>query len=121
MLSFSACGDKYICVCVYCVGTDHPDLKALYRHVRLPIAPVWFSVGVELFEGNDIKRLNIIRCNHNGNAEACCVDMLSMWHEKYPNATWDDIIKALKAPGVDLNDTASTIERLLSLEQSEIS
>ena len=106
---------------MYCVGTDHPDFKALYRHVRIPIAPVWFSVGVELFEGNDIKRLNTIKCNHNGNAEACCTDMLSMWHEKYPNATWEDIIKALKAPGVDLNDTASTIERLLSIEESEIS
>ena len=105
----------YTCIyCVLCcVGTDHPALKELYRHVKKLIAAKWFEVGVELFEENDIKQLITIKSNYAGNADACCAEMLLLWHEQYPNVTWEGLIIALKSPGVALNETASKIEEML--------
>ena len=94
-------------------GTDHPSLKELYRHVKKLIAANWFDVGVELFEEDDIKQLNAIKSSNVGNADTCCAEMLSLWHEKYPKATWNDFILTLKAPGVGLHETASKIEEML--------
>ena len=94
-------------------GSDHPDLKELYRYVKGPIAARWFGVGVELFEEDDIKQLNTIKSSNNGNAEECCAEMLKLWHEKYPKTTWNDLIESLNAPGIELRDTASRIEEML--------
>ena len=85
----------------------------MYRHVKKLIAAKWFEVGVELFEEDDLKQLNTIKSSHVGNADACCAEMLSFWHEKYPKVTWNDLIMALKAPGVELYETASKIEEML--------
>ena len=85
----------------------------MHRHVKKLIADKWFDVGVELFEEDDIKQLSTIKSSNNGNAEGCCVEMLNLWHEKYPKATWNDLIESLNAPGVALNDRASRIEGML--------
>ena len=87
----------------------------MYRHVKKLIAVKWFDVGVELFEEDDLKQLSTIKSSNNGNAESCCAEMLKLWHEKYPKATWNDLIESLNAPGVELNDTASRIEGMLLL------
>ena len=94
-------------------GTEHPKLKELYKHIKRLIAARWFDVGVELFDEDDIRQLNAIKSSHHGNAEACCIEMLSLWHEKYPKATWNDFIRSLNAPGVELHDTADKIEDML--------
>ena len=99
------------------IGTDHPALKELYRYVKKPIAANWFNVGVELFDEDDISELNTIRSSNAGNAEICCEEMLRVWHERYPKVTWNEFIKALKAPGLELNETASKIEEMLSSEK----
>ena len=94
-------------------GIDHPECKDLYRHVKNLIARKWFDVGVELFDKDDITQLDTIEASHPGDAEACCKKMLKLWVEKYPEATWNDLIKSLKARGVELCDTASKIEGML--------
>ena len=103
---------------LYHTGTDHPTFKNLYQHVRLLIAADWFTIGVALFEENDIPKLITIKSNGAKDAADACGEMLRLWHEKYPSATWNDFIKALKAPGVELNETASKIERMLSLSEN---
>ena len=103
----------YTLYALCCVGTDHPALKELYRHVKKVIAAKWFEVGVELFEEKDIKQLNTIKSSFVGNLDACCAEMLSLWRELYPRVTWNDLIMALKAPGIELNETASKIEEML--------
>ena len=104
--------NMYICT-HYTLGTDHPALRELYRHVKELIAAKWFDVGVELFEEDDVKQLYIIKASNVGNADACCTEMLSLWHEKYPKVTWNDFIMALKAKNVGLHLTASIIEEML--------
>ena len=39
--------------------------------------------------------------------------MLELWLKRQPNATWNQLIKALKAPGIELNNAASEIEEML--------
>ena len=85
----------------------------MHRHVKKLIADKWFDVGVELFEEDDIKHLSTIKSSNKGNAEGCCAVMLNLWHEKYPKATWNDLIESLNAPGVELNDRASRIKGML--------
>ena len=72
----------------------------MYKHVRPLIAADWFTVGVKLFEENDIAKLITIKSSGPKDAADACGEMLGFWQEKYSSATWNDFIKALKAPGV---------------------
>ena len=68
---------------------------------------------MELFDKDDITQLDTIEASHPGDAETCCKKMLKLWVEKYPEATWNDLIESLKARGVELRETASKIEGML--------
>ena len=85
----------------------------MYRYVKNLIAKKWSDVGVELFDKDDASQLDTIEANHPGDAETCCKKMLKLWVEKYPQATWNDLIESLNAPGLELHNTASKIERML--------
>ena len=41
--------------------------------------------------------------------------MLELWLTRQPNATWNQLIEALKAPGIELNNAVSKIEEMLLL------
>ena len=64
-----------------------------------------------LLEEKDIICLSIIEANHHGDKQRCCLTMLQYWIKTYPEATWHDLVTALKSPGVDLPALASDIER----------
>ena len=93
-------------------GSDHPAFKYL-RFVRDLIADRWYDIGLELLEQKDEKAVNIIKKNNAGNIAECCTEMLELWLNKQPNATWNQLINALKAPGIELNNAASKIEGML--------
>ena len=95
-------------------GSDHPELKYLYRHVRDSVAVKWRNIGVELLEQNDVEKLNLIKMNNAGDASECCGEMLELWLHRQPNASWNQLIEALRAPGIKLNDVASKIEGMLA-------
>ena len=93
-------------------GSDHPALKYL-RYVRDLVADKWYDIGLELLEQKDERAVNIIKKNNAGNVTECCTEMLELWLNRQPNATWNQLIKALKAPGIELNSAASKIEEML--------
>ena len=39
--------------------------------------------------------------------------MLELWLNRQPDATWNQLIEAVKAPGIELNNAASKIEGML--------
>ena len=41
------------------------------------------------------------------------MEMLELWLSRQPDATWNQLIKALRAPGIELNSAASEIEGML--------
>ena len=40
----------------------------------------------------------------------CCQEMFSNWLKKQVNASWDQLLKALRSPSVQLMDLANQIE-----------
>jgi len=53
-------------------GSEYPELKYLYRHVREPVATKWKNLGIELLEEKDLKKLEIIKANNAANAVERC-------------------------------------------------
>ena len=57
------------------------------------------------------EQLKIIE-NRYDEATRQCTEMLLYWLQSHSNATWNDLIEALKTPGVDLHNVASTVENI---------
>ena len=95
------------------IGTDRPAFKNL-RFVRELIADKWYDIGLELLEQKDERAVNVIKKNNAGNISECCIEMLELWLNRQPDATWNQLIEALRAPGIELNNVASQIEGMLS-------
>lgn len=68
----------------------------------------WFDLGSELLEDEDVNELRQIRLDFKDVKERCN-EMWHLWLEKCTNATWNQLIQALKAVG--LNYLAANIEK----------
>ena len=102
-----------LCDCAL-IGTDRPALKYLNRHVRANITGKWHDIGVELFDVKGEPVLNTIRINNPGNADQCTAEMLQLWLDRQPDASWNQLIQAFRAPNIKLEALASKIEEMLS-------
>ena len=80
------------------------------RHVRESIAPHWYDVGLELLDPKDEKALRVIKTNSSLSVIERCEEMLDIWLQRQPEATWKQLIEAIRAPGIELNDVASNVE-----------
>ena len=72
------------------------------------IGPKWYELGIALLDNDQVKQLKIIETN-NSEVTRRCAEMLMYWLESHPNATWNDLVEALQAPGVELNNVATVI------------
>ena len=86
-------------------------MKNLNRHVIPLVAISWYSLGLELLNSEHEKSLEIIEENNKQDIQYCCRKMFSKWLDTCDNATWDQLIDALRR--VNLSDAASKIESLL--------
>ena len=57
--------------------------------------------------------MDIIKKNNPQDVNGACLAMLKLWVDTTPDATWDQLIAALRAPGIELNTSASDIEGML--------
>ena len=81
------------------------------KHVRKEVSSKWHDLGLELLEKEDEEKLNEIKKNNPGDVSECCKEMFQLWLKKCTNATWNQLIQALKE--VELNNLATTIEGML--------
>ena len=96
------------------VGTDHPALKYLYKYVKADIANNdWYEIGVELLDAGDEAVLDTIKDNHSGDANKCASEMLRLWLARKSEASWNQLLKALREPNIKLNTLATKIEKML--------
>ena len=86
----------------------------MYRHVRADITGKWHDIGVELFDVEDEPVLNTIKINNPGNADQCTAEMLQLWRDRQPDASWNQLIEAFRAPNIKLEVLALKIEKMLS-------
>ena len=92
-------------------GHDRPALKLLNKHVRKGVASKWHDLGLELLEQEDEEKLNEIKINNPSDVGERCKEMFQLWLRKCADATWNQLIQALKE--VELNNVATTIEGML--------
>ena len=72
----------------------------------------WRSIGTELLTKKyDTSKLGNIKESNPNNHEQCCREMFDHWLDKYENATWNDLLKALRSTAVGLNAVASDVEK----------
>jgi len=70
-------------------------------------------LGIELLEADDVKKLNTIQSEHPADLDICCTKLFELWLDTQPKASWNQLIKSLRQPGVDLGHLATKIEQML--------
>ena len=75
----------------------------------------WYDLGIELHHP-DVKELDTIEAGYS-DLNMRCTKMFQLWLNKQPTASWNQLIEALKQPGINLGALASQIEQMLSKPQ----
>ena len=76
------------------------------------VAAKYYELGIELYKDSDVNHLDTIQKGCAMDYTKGCTDMLKFWLGTYEEAaTWDRLIRALKAPGLQLNAIALDIKR----------
>ena len=97
-----------------CIGIDRPSLKDLYDHavINLDAANKWKDLGVQLLPRPDQeKMLDIITADHPHDIVSCYKCVLEKWLDTTTDATWNELIRALRSPSVQLDYLAGQIEQ----------
>ena len=91
-------------------------LRDLYVHVVGSVAENWKDVGVQLLRSDQAYQLGIIETNYPQDVVRCCKRVLEKWLQSSVDATWNQLIEALRRPSVGLNYFASELEQRLKPE-----
>ena len=83
----------------------------MQRFVIPRVASKWHELGIELYKDPDVPQLETTQKQCPGDYTKACTEMLTHWLNAYTNATWDRLIEALRAPGLQLNAIALDIMR----------
>ena len=86
-------------------------MKDLNKHVIPLVATRWYDLGLELLETKHERELDIIETNYRNDVITCCRKMFRKWLETRDDASWDQLIQAVK--NIEVNNVASDIEQLL--------
>ena len=98
-------------------GSDRPSLKDLYDHVVPNVADKWEDLGVQLLRPDQEKTLDIIAADCSHDVVSCCKRLLKKWLDTSTNATWNELIRALRRPSVELDCLANQLEQMLSIKR----
>ena len=85
-----------IYILCYLTGYDSPQLKHLFRYVVPAVSSMWYKLGLELFDDEDVPLLDNIKANHPYSSETCCMEMFNLWCNKKLEGSWMQILDALK-------------------------
>ena len=99
-------------------GNNRPTLKLLNKLVKRSVTTKWYDLGVELLAEEDVQALNEIQRNNPRDVSTCCTKMFQLWLERQPDASWSQLIQALREPNIEMNGLANTIEqKLISINE----
>ena len=77
-----------------------PRIKDISNLVVPFVTDKWEKICVQLLGDEHRHVMTTIRKNYHGNSEEGCDAMFRQWLELCPNASWDDLINALRANSV---------------------
>lgn len=90
-----------------------PTIKVLLNsNIISAIGPKWYELGILLLDDDQVTELDNIETNKS-EVSRCCTAMFMYWLKSHSNATWCDLVEALKAPAVALNNVATMVKEML--------
>ena len=92
------------------IGSGRPSLTDLYNLVVNNVADKWRDLGVQLLRPDQEKLLDIIAANHPHDVVSCCKCVLKKWLDTTTDATWNELIRTLRSPSVQLDCLAGQLE-----------
>ena len=93
------------------IDSPKPLLKDLSNIVIPKVANDWYDLGIQLFNESQLPKLDEIRATFSSDRRGGCVEMLKYWLKITPGATWNNLIYALRAPGLQLITIADDVEK----------
>ena len=95
----------------YLTGNSRPTLKLLQSgNITVKVSSKWYELGIELLDDDQLAQLRVITANYTDVTRQCS-EMFIYWLQTHPNATWFQLVAALRAPGIEMNSVAATLER----------
>ena len=84
------------------------------HNILIPkIANNWYEVGIQLFKNSQLPKLDEIQATYSTDRRGGCIKMLNYWLQITPEATWEDLICALRKPGLELFSLADYVEKIV--------
>ena len=71
----------------------------------------WYDLGIQLFSEPQLSKLDEINTVYSNDPRRGCIEMLKYWLNITPGATWNSLIQALRAPGLELLSKADDVEK----------
>ena len=96
-----------------CTGSDRPKLKDIHHHVVQQAAHKWRDVGVSLEVA--YLKMEMIAADHPRDDVRCFMSVLDTWLMNTPDASWNQLISALRSPTVQLEDLYCSSYSLLQI------
>ena len=90
-----------------------PTRNKLLDHIVPYVATHWYMLGVKLLKDDQGSHLDVIKSDHSGDNQMCCMQMFSYWLSTNTDATWKQLIQALNSPAVKLTVVAADVEKML--------
>ena len=91
-----------------------PTKKKLLDHVIPHVTSRWYTLGVKLLKEDQESHLDVLKLNHAGDNEMCCMEMFWYWLNSNTDATWEQLIVALRSSAVKLPVVAADLEKMLT-------
>ena len=95
------------------LGSHYPTPKQI-RNILKPgtsgVAVRWYDLGLQLLDdvaGPGV--LELIKADHRNNNNTCCNEMFVKWLQMKPDATWNELVRALNKIG--LNSVAADLKK----------
>ena len=108
---------RYYCLLyIVCIGSERPSLRDLYRHVTIKAAHKWRDLGIQLLKYDPIRTSDMIAADNPHDVVSCCEHVFQRWLETSADASWNQLIIALRSPTVQLDSFADELEQMMSKE-----
>jgi len=100
---------------------NRPTLKLLNKLVKPHVTTKWYDLGIELLEVEDLKTLDEIQSNYPRDASMCCTKMFQLWLDGQPEASWRQLLQALRELNIEMYELANKIEqKLISINEGNV-
>ena len=97
-------------------GSDRPTFINLNRYVVRQAVHKWKDLGTNLLKLRNYYKIDMIAADYPHDDVRCFREVLHTWLETTPDASWYQLIRALRSPTVQLDSLADQLEKMLDIK-----